>query len=64
VAYLRGRLGSYRGRKHTLSYLLYVLKAESVTWLRNRTNAPDRLSQDQLTVLVARALCEAGVCVD
>jgi len=64
VAHLRAHLSSYRGRNLTLSYLLYVLKAESVAWLRRHADSPDRLSQDQLTVLVVRALCEAGACIN
>jgi hypothetical protein len=63
VAHLRGRLGAYRGRSLTLSYLLYELKAESVAWLRGHTDAPNRLSQEQVTVLIVKALCEAGVCI-
>jgi hypothetical protein len=47
VAYIRDRLSSYRGRLLPLSYLLYVLKAESVAWLRrcagsNKPGAVDR----------------------
>lgn len=64
VTHLREHLSAYRGRNQTLSYVLYCLKAESVAWLRRHADSPDRLSQDQLTMLVVRALCEAGACIN